>query len=227
MRAASSPGRFRKGWSPRAIPAGFSGNYSFTTKYDAPLRRAASMPIGESSKISVSRGVQPSRRMASRKQSGAGLGCSTSAPERMPSRPPPGAQVGDHVVDIVPAAGGDDPTRGRRRRGTAGRIPTAARSDARSRKRGVEGDLAQPYPFAFGGVGNPQPGQELVAPHAEIVCGVLLFGERVTRFAQGRDIGQRIGPPVSASVPSKSKRIRRISEFPFFGLLFGRRRVSG
>ena len=38
------------------------------------------MPIAESSKISVSRGVQPSRRMASRKQSGAGFGRSTSAP---------------------------------------------------------------------------------------------------------------------------------------------------
>ena len=59
----------------------------------------------------------------------------------------------------------------------------------------MEEYLAQPQPFAFGRVGDADPGQEFVAPHAEIAGRILLFGERITRFAQRGDIGERVGTP--------------------------------
>lgn len=62
-------------------------------------------------------------------------------------------------------------------------------------KRGVEGDLAKPQPLAFGGVGDSEACEKLVAPHSEVIGGVLLLGERVARLAEGRDVGERVGPP--------------------------------
>jgi len=62
-------------------------------------------------------------------------------------------------------------------------------------ERGVERDLAQPQPLALCGVGDAVTGQELVAPHAEILCRILLLGERIARLAQCGHIGQRIGAP--------------------------------
>ena len=62
-------------------------------------------------------------------------------------------------------------------------------------RRGVEGDLAKPQPLAFGGVGDSEACEKLVAPHSEITGRILLLGERVARLAEGRDVGERVGPP--------------------------------
>lgn len=62
-------------------------------------------------------------------------------------------------------------------------------------ERGVERDLAQPQPLALPGVGDAVTGQELVAPHTEILCRILLLGERIARLAQCGHIGERIGAP--------------------------------
>ena len=48
---------------------------------------------------------------------------------------------------------------------------------------------------AFGGVGDSEACEKLVAPHSEVIGGVLLLGERVARLAEGRDVGERVGPP--------------------------------
>ena len=105
------------------------------------------------------------------------------------------SQVAHHVVDVGPAARRDHPHAAVAGAELPAERPQGFVEPHGVEKRGVEGDLAKPQPLAFGGVGDSEAREKLVAPHSEVIGGVLLLGERVARLAEGRDVGERVGPP--------------------------------